>query len=101
VEKNNLFDIIDNRVLNEGKKEEIIAIANLVKLCLNLNGKKRHTMKEVMMELEAIQMLQNAPKLKQNYEGLEYDQTEMYTSWDVATSTMSTLSIDAQSLLSS
>jgi serine/threonine protein kinase len=101
MEENNLFDIIDSRVLKEGKKEEIIIIANLAKRCLNLNGKKRPTMKEVATELESVQMLQKAPKLQQNYEESEYDQAEMYKSWDVATSTMSTLSIDAQPLLSS
>jgi len=58
-------------------------------------------MKEVAMELEAVQMFQKAPKLQQNYEESEYDQAEMYKSWDVATSTMSTLSINAQPLLSS
>jgi len=59
-------------------------------------------MKEVAMELEAVQMFQKAPKLQQNYEELEYDQAEMHKLWDaVATSTMSTLSIDAQPLLSS
>ncbi|KAG2711407.1 hypothetical protein I3760_04G075400, partial [Carya illinoinensis] len=54
MEENNLFDIIDNRVLKEAKKEEIIAVANLDKRCLNLSGKKRPTMKEVAKELEGI-----------------------------------------------
>jgi len=89
--ENNLFDIIDSRVLKEGKKEEIIAIANLAKRCLNLNGKKRPTMKGVATELEAVPMLQKAYKFQQNYEELEYDQAEMCKPWDaVATSTMST-----------
>ncbi|KAE8076187.1 hypothetical protein FH972_014851 [Carpinus fangiana] len=56
----------------EGKKEEIIAVANLAKRCLDLNGKKRPTMKEVAMELETIQMLQKAHNFEQNYEELEY-----------------------------
>jgi hypothetical protein len=34
-----------------------------MKKCLNLNGKKRPTMKEVATELEAVQMLQKTPKL--------------------------------------
>jgi len=102
MEENNLFDIIDSRVLEEGKKEEIIVTANIAKRCLDLNGKKRPTMKEVATELEAVQMLQKTLKLQQNYEEFEYDQAEMYKPWDaIATSTMSTLSIDAQPLLSS
>jgi len=78
VEENNLFDIIDSRVLNEGKKEEIIVVANLANRCLNLNGKKRPTMKEVTIELEAVQMLQKAPNLEQNYEELEDVEAKMY-----------------------
>ncbi|XP_062165040.1 wall-associated receptor kinase-like 22 [Alnus glutinosa] len=78
MEENNLFDIIDSRVLKEGKKEEIIAVANLTNRCLNLNGKKRPTMKEVAIELEAVQMLQKTPNLQQNYEELQDVQAKMY-----------------------
>jgi hypothetical protein len=57
-------------------------------------------MKEVAMELELVQMLQKAPKLRQNYEELEYVQAEMHGSWDVvASSTISTSSVDVQPLL--
>ncbi|KAL0009085.1 hypothetical protein SO802_010587 [Lithocarpus litseifolius] len=47
MEENNLFNIIDARIMKDAKKEEIIAVANLAKMCLNLSGKKRPTMKEV------------------------------------------------------
>nr|POE50210.1 wall-associated receptor kinase-like 9 [Quercus suber] len=40
MEEKNLFDIIDARVRKDAKKEEIIAVANLAKMCLNLIGKK-------------------------------------------------------------
>ena len=103
IEENNLLSIIDSRVLKEGKKEDISAVANLAKRCLNLNGKKRPTMKEVAKELEAIQTLEKAPNyLQQNYEELEYAPTEMYESLDdVPSSIMSTSSMDTQALLSS
>jgi serine/threonine protein kinase len=102
VEGNNLFDIIDCQVLKEGKKEEILAVANLAKRCLNLNGKKRPTMKEVAIELEAAQMLQKGHNLPKNYEELEYVKAEVYELWDaVPTSIVSTSSIDSQPLLSS
>ncbi|KAL2518940.1 Wall-associated receptor kinase-like 9 [Abeliophyllum distichum] len=55
IEENSLLDILDARVLNEGRKEEIMAIAQLARRCLYLNGKRRPTMKEVAAELEAIQ----------------------------------------------
>ena len=51
-----LFDILDARVIKEGGKEEIMAVAYLAYRCLNLNGKKRLTMKEVAMELEHIRV---------------------------------------------
>ena len=50
MEENNLFDIIDARVMKDAKQEEIIAVANLAKMCLNLNRKKWLTMKEVAMQ---------------------------------------------------
>ena len=52
-----LFDIIDERVMKEGEKEHIMAVANLAGRCLELNGKKPPTMKEVTMELEGIRKL--------------------------------------------
>jgi hypothetical protein len=48
--------------LKEGKKEDIIAVTTLQK-CANLNGKKQPTVKEVSIELKAIQMLQKASNL--------------------------------------
>ncbi|KAM3743383.1 hypothetical protein ACB098_07G141000 [Castanea mollissima] len=90
MEENNLFDIIDARVMKEAKQEEIIAVANLAKMCLNMKGKKRPTMKEVAMQLEAVQTLQKTPNVQQNHEEVEYAGTEMYEQWDaVSTSTMS------------
>ncbi|KAL2546074.1 Wall-associated receptor kinase-like 8 [Forsythia ovata] len=55
IQESSLVDILDARVLNEGRKEEIMAIAQLARRCLYLNGKRRPTMKEVAAELEAIQ----------------------------------------------
>ncbi|KAK3002236.1 hypothetical protein RJ639_021299 [Escallonia herrerae] len=55
-EENRLFEIFDPRVLKEGTKEELMAVANLARRCLNLSGKNRPTMKEVATELEGIGM---------------------------------------------
>ncbi|XP_057765851.1 wall-associated receptor kinase-like 6 [Salvia miltiorrhiza] len=54
MEENQLFEILDARVLREGKMEEIMAVAHLARRCLHLNGKRRPTMKAVAAELEAI-----------------------------------------------
>ncbi|CAO2841832.1 unnamed protein product [Amaranthus hypochondriacus] len=54
MEKCNLYDILDSRVLREGKEEEIMVVSNLAKRCLNLDGKRRPKMKEVAAELETV-----------------------------------------------
>ena len=42
MEENRVFDIVDERVImKEGERETIMAVANLAKRCLNLNGKRR------------------------------------------------------------
>ncbi|KAJ0078834.1 hypothetical protein Patl1_24576 [Pistacia atlantica] len=51
MEENRLFEVLDTRVLKEGGKEEIMKVANLTRRCLNPNGKKRPTMREVATEL--------------------------------------------------
>ncbi|KAL6206486.1 hypothetical protein ACLB2K_023734 [Fragaria x ananassa] len=56
MEQNRLFDILDAQVMKDGRKEEIIAVANLAQRCLNLNGRKRPTMKEVAAELEGVRL---------------------------------------------
>uniref|UniRef100_A0A803KMT4 Uncharacterized protein n=1 Tax=Chenopodium quinoa TaxID=63459 RepID=A0A803KMT4_CHEQI len=49
-----LLDIIDSLVLQENCKEEFHTVANLAKQCLNLDGKRRPSMKEVLLEIEAV-----------------------------------------------
>ncbi|KAG2711416.1 hypothetical protein I3760_04G076200 [Carya illinoinensis] len=83
MEGNNLFGILDNQVLKETKKEKITTVANLAKRCLNLKGKKRPTMREVAMELEANQMSQKASNLKQKYGEIEDVKTEISEQYDV------------------
>lgn len=100
MQQNSLFDILDAHVL-KGRKEDILVVANLAKRCLNLNGRKRPTMKEVTVELEGIQMLQNTTTSAsninavnpQNHEEVEYVRTQFIEPWDdvVSTSTGSAL----------
>ncbi|XP_022850086.1 wall-associated receptor kinase-like 8 [Olea europaea var. sylvestris] len=58
MEADNLEKILDSQVLEQGKREELIAVAKLAQRCLNLNGKKRPLMKEVAAELEIIKISQ-------------------------------------------
>ncbi|KAF4379303.1 hypothetical protein F8388_013521 [Cannabis sativa] len=61
MEENRNFEILDSQVIKESQNhsDQIIAVANLAKKCLNLNGRKRPTMKEVSGELEKIRIINN------------------------------------------
>ncbi|PIN23117.1 Serine/threonine protein kinase [Handroanthus impetiginosus] len=68
MDENHLFDILDARVIKEGNKDEIVAVAELCRRCLHLNGKRRPTMKEVAIELEGIQTFKEGSVLVQNHD---------------------------------
>ncbi|KAI8568535.1 hypothetical protein RHMOL_Rhmol02G0208200 [Rhododendron molle] len=57
---NRLYDILNPRVVKEGGEIEILVVANIAKRCLYLNGSRRPTMKEVVMELDGIRMSNEA-----------------------------------------
>ncbi|KAK6131721.1 hypothetical protein DH2020_034518 [Rehmannia glutinosa] len=82
MEENHLFEILDPRVLREGSKEDIVAVAELARRCLHLNGKKRPTMKEVAVELEGIQMLKEGSVCMQNQEDdtIDVDESSDFSS---------------------
>ncbi|XP_038683143.1 putative wall-associated receptor kinase-like 11 [Tripterygium wilfordii] len=73
MEDNNVFDILDTRVLKHPSKEQIMAVANLAKRCLNLNGKNRPAMKEVVQHLESIRMSHMGSIIVQDHEELHQD----------------------------
>lgn len=56
-----LFDILDAQVLAQGNIEDIIEVARLARRCLDLNGWKRPTMKEISMEQEEIRRPSHKP----------------------------------------
>ncbi|GMY19401.1 wall-associated receptor kinase-like 8 isoform X1 [Fagus crenata] len=89
VKENCLFDILDTQVRNEENKKEVVAIANLAKRCLHMNGRKRPTMIEIVMELEGVQKISH---VQPNFEELEYvTNEEMGPGNDVSISTRSSL----------
>ncbi|KAK8571567.1 hypothetical protein V6N12_027649 [Hibiscus sabdariffa] len=65
-ENNSVLDILDPWAMNDGREEEILAVAKLAKRCLNLNGKKRPTMKQVAMELERIRSSEEANAIEES-----------------------------------
>ncbi|KAM5559807.1 wall-associated receptor kinase-like 1 [Rosa sericea] len=93
LQEDSLFDILDARVVNEGSKHGIMVVANLAKRCLNLNGRKRPTMREITAELEAIQLSEKLADARQpSCERIESGQDYRIEQWDdvVSSSTMST-----------
>ncbi|KAL5097733.1 hypothetical protein RYX36_002060 [Vicia faba] len=82
IEENILFDIIDKRVIEGGEKEHIISVANLAYRCLEINGRKRPTMKEVTLELEGIRGFNKKLNAQQNNEEIEFSGIEQYQPWD-------------------
>ncbi|KAG5562334.1 hypothetical protein RHGRI_005161 [Rhododendron griersonianum] len=94
MKENRLYDILDARVVKEGRKEEILAFANIAKRCLHLNGSIRPTMKDVVMELDGIRMSNEATTtVKQSYDKVEYATEDDLTGpWEAASSSTGTLS---------
>ncbi|KAL7097010.1 hypothetical protein ACP275_10G115900 [Erythranthe tilingii] len=54
VMQNRLFKIIEPKIMREGSLEQINAMGEVVKRCLESKGEERPTMKEVTMELERL-----------------------------------------------
>ncbi|XP_012844332.1 PREDICTED: wall-associated receptor kinase-like 1 [Erythranthe guttata] len=54
VKENRLLQTVDPRILREGSFEQISAVAETVKRCLELKSEERPTMKEVTIELEML-----------------------------------------------
>jgi serine/threonine protein kinase len=57
LKKDNVFDIIQEGMLNEENKQEIKEVAVLAARCLRLRGDERPSMKEVAMELEGMRLM--------------------------------------------
>ncbi|KAB2064410.1 hypothetical protein ES319_A09G017200v1 [Gossypium barbadense] len=80
MQENSLFNIIDPMVVKDGPEQEIIVVALLAKRCLNLNGKKRPTMKQVAMELELIKA--SGGNVIEDYGDEESEIDDMIHSWE-------------------
>ncbi|XVF65411.1 hypothetical protein PTKIN_Ptkin09bG0246800 [Pterospermum kingtungense] len=68
MKENSLFDILDPVVMEDGPQEEIIAVSKLAKRCLNINGKKRPTMKQIAIVLEWIRSSEEANAIQQRFD---------------------------------
>ncbi|CAN6999865.1 unnamed protein product [Brassica oleracea var. botrytis] len=54
MKENRVLDIVDSRIKEEFKPEQVLAVAKLARRCLSLKGKKRPSMREVYSDLEKI-----------------------------------------------
>ncbi|KAG6778118.1 hypothetical protein POTOM_017968 [Populus tomentosa] len=72
LETNNLFRILDFQAADEGEMDEIEAVAELAKGCLNSMGVNRPTMKEVSDELAKLKDLHQKSWAQQNSDEMEY-----------------------------
>ncbi|CAA2933827.1 wall-associated receptor kinase-like 2 [Olea europaea subsp. europaea] len=66
MEQNCLHKFFDPIILEHDKDEDIITVATLAYRCLDLNGKKRPTMKKVRMELENIRLFKGQATVQSN-----------------------------------
>ncbi|KDO40479.1 hypothetical protein CISIN_1g044846mg [Citrus sinensis] len=104
-----LVDVEENRSLaayfsKEAEKEEVITFAMVAKRCLNLNGKKQPTMKEVTLELAGIRASIGASVLLQCEEinFVDYDNARHFKTSSSSTGSFFnnvTFSVDGDPLL--
>ncbi|KAK9144375.1 hypothetical protein Sjap_004278 [Stephania japonica] len=65
--------VLEQRVMKEASKEDILIVAKLAKRCLKLVGKKRPTMREVANELEKVTNFQDQEYLEPNCDNNNHD----------------------------
>ncbi|XXG39877.1 hypothetical protein AAC387_Pa01g0731 [Persea americana] len=68
MKENRLFGVLENRVVDEGGVEQLLAVARLAKRCLKVKGEERPTLKEVAMELEGLRGFVEHPWVQSNHE---------------------------------
>ncbi|KAF5198551.1 Wall-associated receptor kinase [Thalictrum thalictroides] len=81
MKENHLFELLEADIVNEGKTEQVHAVAKLTKRCLNLTGEKRPSMKEVAAELERLRGFQRHLLLGQSNEqrkNKEHEHVDLY-----------------------
>ncbi|KAI3953295.1 hypothetical protein MKX01_042290 [Papaver californicum] len=85
---NNVLHVLETRVVAEGNREQVLAVAKLAKRCLSLKSENRPTMKEVATELESLRKSSSStyPSMQDHYRkqneeitGLASESTDLYT----------------------
>ncbi|KAG4128359.1 hypothetical protein ERO13_D09G016350v2 [Gossypium hirsutum] len=96
MQENFLFSILNPMVVKDGPEQEIMVVALLAKRCLNLNGKKRPTMKQVVMELELIKA--SGGTVIEDCGDEESETDDMIRSWDTNLSSSMSRTIPTDSV---
>ncbi|KAK8258624.1 hypothetical protein V6Z12_1Z000100 [Gossypium hirsutum] len=96
MQENSLFNILDPMVVKLGTEKEIIVVALLAKRCLNLNGKKRPTMKQVAMELELVNA--SGGNVPEDHGDEESEIDDMIHSWETNPSCSTSRTITTNSI---
>ncbi|KAJ0085211.1 hypothetical protein Patl1_08218 [Pistacia atlantica] len=87
-----LFEILENHIVNDGNEEQVKEVAELAKICLNVKGEERPTMREVAMELDGLRMMHklswvNAELNPEETERLLHDNSDVYKYGDGSNTT--------------
>ncbi|CAL5333110.1 unnamed protein product [Camellia sinensis] len=61
MKEDRLFHILEHRIVNEGKLEQIKEVAKLAKRCLRVKAEERPSMKEAAMELDGMRIKKQHP----------------------------------------
>ncbi|KAJ0086739.1 hypothetical protein Patl1_08221 [Pistacia atlantica] len=57
MEKNHLYQILENHIVNDENKEQLREMAELARRCLSVKGEERPPMRELAMELKGLRMM--------------------------------------------
>ncbi|ESQ34510.1 hypothetical protein EUTSA_v10009805mg, partial [Eutrema salsugineum] len=80
MEEKRLVDIIDPRIREGCVLEQVTGMAKIAKLCLNLKGDRRPTMREVSLELERLSKEEEIAQIYTRRESLNIDIASTSTS---------------------
>ncbi|KAK9181348.1 hypothetical protein WN944_024485 [Citrus x changshan-huyou] len=81
LKQNRLLEILDNRIVNDGNKQQLKKVAKLAARCISVRGEERPTMKEVAFELQGrLSLMSNGQYyLRDNVESNGSQETEYFT----------------------
>ncbi|RWR78997.1 wall-associated receptor kinase 2 [Cinnamomum micranthum f. kanehirae] len=68
LKEHRLFQVLENRIVDEGGVDQLVAVAELAKRCLKVKGEERPSMKEVAMEQEGLRRAVEHPWVQKNHE---------------------------------